>query len=1370
MSPTRVRAVWRSYLLLCVLPSAILVGAPDPARMITTRFSPAELSQGYSNQKIIALPRAAPGETFDETTWATAEVAAGFEIDRTYPLFGDMRVLRLPDGMSPATARTQLLATGRYVWIEFDHIQRQEAAPSDPAFTAGSQWHHRNTGQSGGTLGADINSTAAWDIRSDASSVIVAVLDDGIRLTHQDIAPNLWTNSGEIPGNGRDDDRNGYIDDVHGIDARDNSGDPTDDDGDGHGTHVAGIIGAAANNGVAGAGVAWRVQLMPLRFIGGEDGNGSTSDSIQCIDYAIRHGAQVINASYGNDEFSQAELEAIRRAQAAGIIFVAASGNDGVDLDIGNAYPANFAVDNIISVGNSTRLDDIAPSSNTGSGRVSLFAPGSEILSLGFDNDTATRVASGTSMAAPMVTGAVALLRAQYPADNYRSTINRLLRSVTRRPAFIGQAQTGGRLNVAAALAMADTRPFNDDFADAAVLRGEIITVRNSSTNATTQAGEPAHAGRLTRSLWWSWTAPTAGLVQIDTRGSLGDTQLAIYTGDSLSTLTRVTDNDNESPGFLTSRVSFVATTGTTYHIAVDGTTAGLVTLNLAAAAANDAFASAQELDGDAPLVTTTNASATVESGEPTHVTGADRRTLWYKWTAPADMTVQASAYSASVNPTLAVYTGTAVNALTGLGASNDTGIDGANFNALVQFRAVEDTTYYIALDTVGGSEGEITLSLTDAVWQFVTGSTAVPSTDLDYGRPTITNVPAVGPDGTIYVSSSDLEFYAINPDGTLKWRTTTEGHADSSSAAVAPDGTIVFGIFYLPTIYALNPDGSIRWVVEHGETGYTAAPAIAADGTIYVKENAGVLRALDPTDGSQRWSYTISGGEGSYGGPAVGPDGTIYYPANDGAIHALNPSGSVRWIYRPQAASGGNDQSEIYTSPALDGDGNLYASTLTGTVFSITPTGQERWIFRTPEAGENVSSSLALGDGRVYFASYGAYLYALDQTDGTQVWRSSIEAQARASSPAIAEDGSIIVGSYANKLFRFDRDGNLLRAWAAGNWFRSSPVLADGRVYIGNGDGKLYAFDLEGLDPAAGPEYPWPQYRHGPRHLGRATLEVIGRTVDPVPENPGRLVNLSVRNRTTRGNGVLTAGFVLQGPVKKPLVVRGIGPGLGDHGVTGEVSETELAVYRFADPETPLALNAGWTAQSGDGRELGAFALNTGSADSVVRADFGSDVFTAQVLPRSDDTTPGIALVEIYDADIADLRTRLTNLSARTQLSANSDVTMGFVIDGATPRKVLLRAIGPGLDPYLAPSTTLDDPRLILVRDGVAEVGNDNWRGFEPVRAAAEMVGAFPLENASADAALVTTLPPGAYSARVTAPAGQSGLVLLEVYLLPEE
>jgi len=1354
---------WTRALLALGLVGVTASAAPDSLRPgVEPTFTAKEIQQGYSDRKLLALPLAGMAEA----DMAAREGLSGFALDRSFAEIDGLRVVRVPAGMSIAEARAELLATGMYQFVEYDYLKQTAAEPNDPDYQDGSQWHHQNTGQGGGTLGADIGSVAAWNIRTSAPDVIVAVIDSGARLTHQDIAPNLWVNSDEIAGNNRDDDGNGYVDDVHGINARDGSGNPNDPASEGHGTHVSGIVGAAGNNGVGGAGVAWNVQLMPLRFLGGANGSGSTSDEIECINYAIANGADVINASYGalgvEGGFSQSQLQAIRRARDAGIVFVAASGNESLNLDLSRAYPASYEIDNVLAIGNGTRLDDRSTSSNVGSGSVDLFAPGSEIVSTAATSDTATVSRSGTSMAAPMVAGAVALLKAQFPQDDYRATINRLLRGTRASAAFAETSITGGRLHVADALSETSIRPFHDDFADRARLSGNIVKARSSTTHATTEAGEPSHAGRLSRSLWFSWTAPAAGEVSFDTRGSDGDTALAIYTGDNLTTLTRVAENDNESSGFLSSRVAFNAQLGTTYQIAVDSTANGLVVLNITSALANDAFASAQPLDGDAPLITTTNSSATRELGEPQHATGANQRSLWYSWEAPKSGRHQVSVYSQSVDTVVAVYTGSAVNSLSRVGSNDDSGLNGANLNALVDFMAEEDTVYYIAIDTMGDEEGELTLSLTDALWQFATGDRASANTR----RPTITNAPTVGPDGTVYASSSDSFFYALNPDGSLKWRIETEGNMDSNGAALSGDGVLYFGT-NAGVAYALDAsNGNVRWTLNAGNSAYFAGPAISADeNTIYFKQDEGILRAVN-ANGQQQWAYPVAG-EPSYAGPVVRLDGSVIFPANDGALHAVSTSGTRIWRYAPQREDGSDDTSGIFTSPAIDSEGNIYASTLNGTVFSVSAAGQLRWVFRTPESGENVSSSIALGDDRAYFASYGGYLYALNQANGNQVWRSSIEAQARASSPAIADDGSIVVGSYANKLFRFDQNGELMRSWSAGNWFRSSPVLANGRIYVGNGDGKIYAFDLDGVGPAQpSANYPWPQYREGPENHGRATIAATVEPIVPDPNNPGRLVNLSVRNRTEPGAGVLTAGFVLEGDTGKELVVRGIGPSLDDFNVPGYLEATAARVFSSSDTDNALETNAGWTSATGDGRELGAFSLADGSGDSVIRRTFDAGAFTAQVLPATPATDAGIALVEIYDADTDDLSTRLTNLSARTRVEANRNVTIGFVLAGTTSRTLLLRAVGPGLAQFNV-NGRLADPELTLLRGQTVQANNDDWGGNATVAATAQAVGAFPLENRSTDAAMLVTLPPGSYTAQITAPTDQSGVVLVEAYLV---
>jgi len=337
---------------------------------------------------------------------------------------------------------------GEGATVEPDFLVYSSTEPNDPSFQNGSQWSLNNFGQSGGTAGADISATDAWEIRNDASSVVVGVVDTGIRTTHQDLVDNLWVNSGEIAGNGQDDDGNGVIDDVHGFNAIDDNGDPTDFDG--HGTHVSGTVGAQGNNDTGVSGVSWNVQLMGLRFLGAQ--GGFTSDAIEAIDYGRVAGVDILNNSWGGGGFSTALFNAIQRAEDADILFVVAAGNDSSNNDTNPAYPASYTLDSVVSVASSTRTDALSSFSNFGSNSVDLAAPGSSILSSFVTSNTSYATLSGTSMASPHVAGAAALLRAEFPSESFAEIKARLLDTVDIIPAFSGTSLTGGRLNLLGAL------------------------------------------------------------------------------------------------------------------------------------------------------------------------------------------------------------------------------------------------------------------------------------------------------------------------------------------------------------------------------------------------------------------------------------------------------------------------------------------------------------------------------------------------------------------------------------------------------------------------------------------------------------------------------------------------------------------------------------------------------------------------------------------------------------------------------------------------------------------------------------------------------------------------------------------------------
>lgn len=379
------------------------------------------------NQQLLLMPRSETARSALQELHATHLA----RVIRSFPALGQLQVVRLRDGDNVADAIARYEASGLVAFAEPDYaVSAAATLPSDPYFQNGTQWWLNNYGQNGGVPGADLNAPQAWDASRSASNVIVAIIDSGIRYTHEDLMENLWT----APGDGS-----------HGFNALDLSNDPWDDNG--HGTHLAGIIGAATDNARGGAGLTWRVQIMAGKFLDSA-ANGFTSDALTCIEFALINGAQVINLSWGGSSFSAALSNAIYTAQANNVIFVAAAGNSGQDTDLTPFYPASIRLDNLISVGASTRLDGRWNSSSYGAVSVDLFAPGAEILSTSATADNAYQNRNGTSMATACVAGALALMRQQSPDASATELRHWLLSSVDYRPAFAGKCVSGGRLNL----------------------------------------------------------------------------------------------------------------------------------------------------------------------------------------------------------------------------------------------------------------------------------------------------------------------------------------------------------------------------------------------------------------------------------------------------------------------------------------------------------------------------------------------------------------------------------------------------------------------------------------------------------------------------------------------------------------------------------------------------------------------------------------------------------------------------------------------------------------------------------------------------------------------------------------------------------
>ena|GEM_PF-351560 len=462
-------------LLLCgvFLPRGSRAGGQDAAAQPDAQAAKHGLRAEFVPGEILVRFRAdtAKQPAPEALTLRTDAGALGVRLERLAPAesVAGLRLARVAPEQTLA-AVAALNARADVLYAEPNYVRRKFATPNDPRY--GELWGLKNTGQSNGTAGADMRAEQAWDTTTGTSSIVVAVVDEGVDVSHQDLQANVWRNPGEIPGNGIDDDGNGYVDDVNGYDFFHNDASVYDGPGvDTHGTHVAGTIGARGNNGVGVTGLNWQTSLMSLKFLG-PDG-GSSADLVRALAYAkmMRErfintgGAQganirVTNNSYGGGGYSQAEVDAISALNDVGVLFVAAAGNEFEDNGVFPAYPATYDLPNVISVAALDRNNNLAGFSNRGLRTVHLGAPGVEILSTTPGN--AYGYLNGTSMASPHVAGAAALVLAAHPDFTVARLRAALLFGGDPTASLDGTTITGRRASAAGALenaAEVDTTP-----------------------------------------------------------------------------------------------------------------------------------------------------------------------------------------------------------------------------------------------------------------------------------------------------------------------------------------------------------------------------------------------------------------------------------------------------------------------------------------------------------------------------------------------------------------------------------------------------------------------------------------------------------------------------------------------------------------------------------------------------------------------------------------------------------------------------------------------------------------------------------------------------------------------------------------------
>lgn len=423
---------WMGRLVIAInLVAGMVTASQDSGRVDFSSLAPEDV---VADELLVKF---APGVTPSECD--EVNTMSGAELEHAYSMI-PWQLVKVKPSESLQVAADVYSSDSRVLHVEPNYIVHAlELRPNDPRF--GELWGMER-----------ISAPAAWDSYSTGSSnIVVGVIDTGILRTHEDLAANIWTNPGEIPDNGIDDDHNGYIDDVHGWDFVNNDNDPTDDAG--HGTHVSGTIGGVGNNGIGVAGVNWTVRLVGLKFLGA-DGSGTTADALKALEYAIRMSKYIkfTSNSWGGGGASLAMEEEIGEAAASNQLFIAAAGNDATDNDSVPQYPSSYTNGNIIAVASIQQDGNLSGFSCYGANSVDIAAPGSHILSTVSTTTNSYAFYDGTSMATPHVSGVAAMLWGMQPDLSWQKVRDAIYNGGVDNVNLQGKMTTGRELNLLGAL------------------------------------------------------------------------------------------------------------------------------------------------------------------------------------------------------------------------------------------------------------------------------------------------------------------------------------------------------------------------------------------------------------------------------------------------------------------------------------------------------------------------------------------------------------------------------------------------------------------------------------------------------------------------------------------------------------------------------------------------------------------------------------------------------------------------------------------------------------------------------------------------------------------------------------------------------
>jgi len=1222
---------------------------------------------------------------------------AGTQLKRAYSTFPNLALVAVDEEASMEAAIAAYKKSGLVESVSYNYIRTAYVLPDDALLEDGKQWGIENGGQLGGIEGSDVSADEAWDIANDASGIIVAILDSGIRYTHEDLAANMWVNPGEIPDNGIDDDGNGYIDDVHGINTvgidgertPETEGDPMDDLG--HGTHVAGIVGAVGNNGVGITGVAWNVQLMGLKFLDSQ-GEGSDADAIECINYAREQGAHIVNSSWGGLDFNPLLGDAIEEANEAGIYFVAAAGNESSNNDDQPNYPSSYAYPNVVSVTATDKRDGFATFANYGETEVELAAPGVGIHSTYVNSDTSYRALSGTSMATPFVSGALALLITQFPEEPMATILNRLYSSTDTLESLARRCRVGGRLNLERALQTEIPAPLNDEFGDALIASNSHFVLSGSNANGSSESNESPHDIDATgKSIWWEWIAGESGFTEISTEGSDFNTVIVVYTGDSLESLQLVAKDRDLTPDNNGASVGFEAIEGVSYRIMIDGLQgeSGNASLSLGQSVANDDFASAIGIDGINIRTMSENIAATREDGEPEHIERAfGSKSVWWKWTAPlsGNVTVSTSA-SNSFDTILAVYTGDSLEELQ-LVSSNDDDERTGVWTSVLTFYAQEGQEYRIAVDGWNGSFGQIALTVAMAEHDDKEDARLVYSDAVD--DVSFTN------QATQEIGEPSHGGDAVGQSLWWKWVSTRSGQAELTT--FGSDFDTIIAVYEgesmsslsmlganddsggtLSSRLALNVEaGESYWVVLDGNDFDKDLSYGLARLNILVEEDPTWLTPVisDPGDlgmvAGEAFSFTIEANRSATSFSATGlPQGLSLDP-NTGTISGTT-SQSGRFEVMIEATNSEGTGSFLY-------------------VLDVAPQAGSPVVSPLPIEIRKIEGSAVVLEVEVADSTGVAYQWFKDDNvlkgaQSASLSIDSIDAQDEGNySVAVTnENGSVLAGPIRVRMIREALFNIATRGYVGtGDEIMIAGFVISGseprRVLI-RGLGKsleqrgvtgvledpfLKIFDLEGREVAQvdnwKDEANWEDIEQVSPTVGAAPLADLNESAMLVALDPGlytahlsgreggtgiglvevfdasnesietRLINISTRVRAASGDEVAIGGFVITGQDPKRVLIRALGPELALRSVDDPMPDPYMVLY---DATGPVAANDDWedefTYQMREAfTQVNASQLGEGSKDAAMVRELQPGLYT--VIVNDFEFASGIVLIEIFE------------------------------------------------------------------------------------------------------------------------------------------